>query len=55
MPYKMPINNGFCQFSIKAKMVATEIEHIIPPIKPSIVLLGDIGERALFPNDFPIK
>ena len=55
VPYKMPIKNGFCQFSKKAKKVATEIEHIIPPIKPSRVLLGDIGERAFYPNDFPIK
>jgi len=52
---KIPIKNGFCQLSKKAKKVATEIEHIIPPIKPSRVLLGDIGERAFFPNDFPIK
>ena len=55
IPYKMPIKNGFCQLSKNAKNVATEIEHIIPPIKPSIVLLGDNGERALFPKDFPIK
>ena len=55
IPYKMPIKNGFCQLSKNAKNVASDIEHIIPPIKPSIVLLGDIGERDLFPNDFPIK
>ena len=47
--------NGFCQLSKNAKKVATEIEHIIPPINPSIVLLGDMGERALLPKDFPIK
>ena len=51
----MPIKNGFCQLSKNAKKVATKIEHIIPPIKPSKVLPGDIGERALLPNDFPIK
>ena len=34
----MPIKNGFCQLSKNAKKVATEIEHIIPPIKPSIFL-----------------
>ena len=28
---------------------------MIPPIRPSTVLLGDIGESDLFPNDFPIK
>ena len=54
MPYKMPIKNGFCHLIKNAKKVATDIEHIIPPINPSIVLLGDIGERDLFPNDFPI-
>ena len=47
--------NGFCQLRKNAKKVATEIEHIIPPIKPSLVLPGDIGERVLFPNDFPIN
>ena len=29
--------------------------NIIPPISPSIVLLGDIGERDLLPKDFPTK
>ena len=55
IPYKTPIKIGFGQLRKKAKKVATEIEQIIPPIKPSIVLLGDIGDRDLLPNDFPIK
>ena len=55
IPYKIPIKNGFCQLSKKAKEVATKIEHIIPPIKPSIVLLGDIGDKGVLPNDLPMK
>ena len=55
IPYKMPIKNGFCQLSKNAKKVATDIEHIIPPIRPSIVLLGEIGDKAFFQNDFPTK
>ena len=55
IPYKIPIKKGFSQFNIKAKNNANKIEQDIPPIKPSTVLLGDIGERGLLPNDFPIK
>jgi len=55
IPYKIPNNNGFSQFSEKAKNIANKIEQDIPPIKPSIVLLGDIGERDFLPNDFPTK
>ena len=55
MPYKIPIKKGFSQLSKNAKNIASKIEHDIPPIKPSIVLLGDIGERDFLPNDFPMK
>ena len=55
IPYKIPTNNGFSQFSKNAKNIANKIEQDIPPIKPSIVLLGDIGERDFLPNDFPMK
>ena len=55
IPYKTPTSNGFSQFSKNAKNIANKIEQDIPPIKPSIVLLGDIGERDVFPNDFPMK
>ena len=55
IPYKIPINNGFSQFIKNAKNIASKIEQDIPPIKPSIVLLGDIGDRDVLPNDFPIK
>ena len=55
IPYKIPTNNGFSQFSKKAKNIASKIEQDIPPIKPSIVLLGEIGERDVLPNDFPMK
>ena len=55
IPYKIPTNNGFSQFSKNAKNIASKIEQDIPPIKPSIVLLGDIGERGFLPNDFPMK
>ena len=37
IPYKIPIKNGLGQF-IKKQKVATEIEQIIPPIKPSMHL-----------------
>ena len=53
--YKIPTNNGFSQLSKNAKNIANKIEQDIPPIKPSIVLLGDIGERDFFPNDLPTK
>ena len=55
IPYKIPTNNGFSQLSENAKNIANKIEHDIPPIKPSIVLLGDIGERDFLPNDLPTK
>ena len=55
IPYKIPNNNGLSQFSKNAKNIANKIEKDIPPIKPSIVLLGDIGERDFLPNDFPTK
>ena len=55
IPYKIPTNNGFSQFSKNAKNIASKIEHDIPPNKPSIVLPGDIGERDVLPNDFPMK
>ena len=55
IPYKIPTNNGFSQLSENEKKIAKKMEQDIPPIKPSIVLLGDIGERDFLPNDFPIK
>ena len=55
IPYKTPNTNGFSQFSKNAKNIANKIEQDIPPNKPSTVLLGDIGESDLFPNDFPMK
>ena len=55
IPYKIPTNIGFSQLSKKVNNIANKIEHDIPPIKPSIVLLGDIGERDVLPNDFPMK
>ena len=55
IPYKIPTNNGFSQLSKKEKNTAKKIEQDIPPIKPSIVLLGDIGDRDVLPNDFPMK
>ena len=55
IPYKIPNKNGYSQLSKNAKNIASKIEHDIPPIKPSIVLLGDIGDRDVLPNDFPIK
>ena len=55
IPYKIPTNNGFSQFSENAKIIANKIEQDIPPIKPSIVLLGEIGDRDVLPNDFPMK
>ena len=55
VPYNNPIKNGLFQLSKKAKNVATDIEHVIPPINPSIVLLGDKGDRALLPKDLPMK
>jgi len=51
----IPTNNGFSQFNKNAKNIASKIEQDIPPIKPSIVLLGDIGDRDVLPNDFPMK
>ena len=36
----------------KCKNIASKVEQHIPPIKPSIVLLGDIGDRDVLPNDF---
>ena len=55
IPYKIPTNNGFSQLSKNENNIESKIEHNIPPIKPSIVLLGDIGERDVLPNDFPMK
>ena len=55
IPYKIPTNNGFSQFIKNAKNIASKIEQDIPPIRPSIVLLGDIGESDLLPNDLPMK
>ena len=55
IPYRIPTNNGFSQFSKNAKNIDSKVEQDIPPIKPSIVLLGDIGERDLLPNDLPTK
>ena len=55
IPYKIPTNNGFSQLSKNAKNTANEIEQDIPPIKPSIVLLGDIAERDFLPNNLPTK
>jgi len=55
IPYIIPTNNGFSQFNKNAKIIASKVEHDIPPIKPSIVLLGDIGDREVLPNDFPMK
>ena len=55
IPYKIPIKNAFSQFSKNANKIASKIEHVIPPRSPSIVLLGDIGDSDLFPNNFPIK
>ena len=55
MPYKIPTKNGFSQLSKYAKNNASKIEQDIPPIKPSTVLLGDIGESDILPNDFPMK
>ena len=55
IPYKIPTNNGFSQLSKNAKNIASKIEQDIPPIKPSTVLPGDMGERDFFPNDFPMK
>ena len=49
-PYKIPIRNGLPKLSTNAKTMASNIEHDIPPIRPSIVLLGDIGESDLFPS-----
>jgi len=55
IPYRIPKNNGFSQFIKNAKNIASKIEQDIPPINPSIVLLGDIGDRDVLPNDFPMK
>ena len=55
IPYKIPTINGFSQFSKNAKNIASKIEQDIPPTKPSIVLLGDMGERDVLPNDLPMK
>ena len=55
IPYKIPTKNGFSHLRMNAKNIASKIEQDIPPIKPSIVLLGDMGERDVLPNDFPIK
>ena len=55
IPYKIPTKYGFSQLSKNEKNNASKIEQDIPPIKPSIVLLGDIGERDVLPNDFPMK
>ena len=55
IPNKIPTNNGFSQLSKNAKIIDNKIEQDIPPIKPSIVLLGDIGESDVLPNDFPMK
>ena len=55
IPYKIPTNKGFSQFIKNAKNIAIKIEQDIPPITPSIVLLGDIGESGVLPNDFPMK
>ena len=55
IPYKIPTNNGFSQLSKNAKNIANKIEQDIPPINPSIVQLGDIGESDFLPNDFPRK
>ena len=51
IPYKIPTNNGFSQFRKNAKNIANKIEQDIPPSKPSIVLLGDIGESDFFPKN----
>ena len=45
----------FPQFIKNAKIMASKVEQDIPPIKPSIVLLGDIGDRDVLPKDFPMK
>ena len=55
IPYSIPTKNGFSQLSKNPKNIAKKIEQDIPPIKPSIVLLGDIGERDFLPNDLPKK
>ena len=55
IPYKIPTNNGYSQFNKNEKNIYNATEQDIPPIKPSIVLLGDMGERDVLPNDFPIK
>ena len=55
IPYNIPNKNGFHKLSNNAKRIASKMEQEIPPINPSIVLLGDIGESDLLPNDFPTK
>ena len=55
IPYKIPTNIGFSQLSKNAKNIASKIDQYIPPIKPSTVLPGDIGEREVLPNDLPMK
>ena len=47
--------NGFPNSRKKENVIASTIEHVIPPIKPSIVLVGDIGESDLLPSFLPIK
>jgi len=55
IPYKIPTNNGFSQLSKNANNIANKIEQNIHPIKHSIVLLGDIAERDVLPNDLPTQ
>ena len=47
-----PSNESYLKI---ANIIASKVEQDIPPIKPSIVLLGDIGDIDVLPNDFPMK
>ena len=50
-----PIKIELFQWYIDANIIPVTIEHNIPPKSPSIVLLGEMGERNVFPNFFPMK
>ena len=55
IPKMKPINIELFQLKINANIIPVIIEHIIPPKSPSNVLLGEMGERNVFPNFFPMK
>ena len=54
-PKMKPISTALFQLNIRANTMPVTIEQSIPPNRPSIVLLGEMGERNVFPNFFPMK